>query len=321
MVKLETCGSGDGMAQKPNMKLNDVSTSRIGTDRSADNLMGPPPPYDQWVWKSMGARGISRTYNEALQGCANDCHFIAALSAAAWVGYLPADSNPKYKFYKITLSGDKYTAVLDEVSLGSDALPGYTADPNNKDPIFARPDASGETWAMLYEKAYAKWLGDRTNDKPDIGSELNGGNGFTALMNITGKTNGKEVGFSSGDALVTDLELSKTANKKIPKAAVIWTKTTIQSPLVGLYKNHVYTVLGSYYENREGKTKKPYIVLRNPYGGIISDPEPVDSAYVPEPGGIPAWNGIDLNKTNDGIFAFDLSKFSTSLFDKYGYVK
>ncbi len=98
----------------------------------------------------------SMKYDEAIQGCCDDCYFIAALSSVAWCAPQELSIYPKYYFNGV------------ETTLKTRNRP---VDADGK-PIFAQIPPSGEIWALLYEVAYAKWRGGNVFDQPDIGSSI-----------------------------------------------------------------------------------------------------------------------------------------------------
>jgi hypothetical protein len=130
------------------------------------------------TWKSTGL-GVGSTfdYYEPLQGSCNDCYFISALISVAWVKKSLLQIFPNYKFYSTTAKSWSPSFQIDD-KLGVDAA---------NQLVYART-SSGELWPCLYEKAYAMWKNNNlTNNSPNMATICGGGNGLTALQEITGK--------------------------------------------------------------------------------------------------------------------------------------
>jgi hypothetical protein len=148
---------------------------------------------------------------------------------------------------------------------------------------------------------------------------MNGGNGWQALVNITGLAGGIEYAATrTATQILQDLGLSTTVSQIMPNntAAVAWTNSS-GMPTTSLYASHTYSILGSYISG--GAT---YIVLRNPYGGQtggqIVNPEPtsgVSTANINWLG-----TGINFSNTTDGIFAYDINLFR-QYFSRYGVAR
>jgi hypothetical protein len=123
----------------------------------------------KWINTGMPVSGSSMSYLEPIQGCVNDCYFVAALASVAWAAGNKLSIFPNYQFY-----GSGWQSLSINSSLAVDAG-------NNL--VYART-SSGYIWPCLYEKAFAKWKSGQ--DQPDIKNVLNGGNPLTALQNLCG---------------------------------------------------------------------------------------------------------------------------------------
>jgi len=285
---------------------------------SCSNLIGQPNAIAKW--ELIASNGFFRvanaapTYNavkfhDPIQGHADDCHFIAALSSLAWckpdkIIKTVENGFDKFNFYDPVSKTTKSVKVTEK--LPKDAAGAL---------IFATcstASPAGESWPMVYEKAYAAWLQNVTNDLPNIAG-LGGGNPLTAVQNITGWTTVATYETATAD-IATMLKNSNVVNQTTGKS--IWPMAAwTQAGNAGakIYANHSYSILGCHFD----ANKQPdYIVMREPYGGKM--PEPIADADVVKVGN---WNGIDLTKTNppDGVFALRTAKFK-GYFWKFGYV-
>jgi Calpain family cysteine protease len=121
--------------------------------------------------------GSTFDYNEPLQGTCNDCYFIAALISVAWAKNNLLKIFPNYQFYDtVTRAWSPAFAINKQLALDSAGQL-----------VYART-RSGELWPCLYEKAYAMWKNNNlTNNNPNMATICGGGNGLTALQEITGK--------------------------------------------------------------------------------------------------------------------------------------
>ncbi|MDD1707269.1 MAG: C2 family cysteine protease [Methanoregulaceae archaeon] len=177
----------------------------------------------------------SKYYVEPIQGCVNDCYFIAALASGAWAANSKLKTHPNYRFYKTTAPagwGAWFTI--------NDDLPVDTTG----NLVYAR-SSSLYIWPCLYEKAYAVWKAGG-NQTPVIGTVLNGGNGLDALLNIFGGV------VTQGTFIFDAAAGNKTKYPSVAKAS--------NTNTIGLTKNHTYSVL---------RKTAAGIELRNPCGGAI----------------------------------------------------
>lgn len=257
------------------------------------------------AWAVPGNIRGTMNYNEAIQGCCNDCYFIAALSSVAWAAPAELDLWNTYYF-----SGQ-------QVTLGHEEVP---VDAAGK-PVFAQLPPSSERWAMLYEVAYAKWRNNAHPDKPDIAATIGaGGSGFQALKEITGYQYPANA-FLTDDPVTVDTIWGNIATGGLYLKGTYETYKTLYpsfaetraalGSITGIYSSHTYSLFGKVKDKTTGKR---YIVLRNPYAG--QKPEPTSDVIAP---GI-SFFGVALSATTDGVFALELSKFK-QYFGKYGSVR
>jgi len=264
---------------------------------------------ERWVDQGI-VIDTSMKYDEAIQGCCDDCYFIAALSSAAWCAPQELSIYPTYYF-----SGVKTTLKTRNRPVDADGKP-----------IFAQIPPSGEIWALLYEVAYAKWRGGNVSDQPDIGSSIGGGingggSGFQALKEITGWTRPANAEFT--ESQTTDqiwdkiqwvnqsIQLGRYDTYRTQYPSFAETKSTL-SGITGIYRDHTYSLLGKISDRTTGAK---YIVLRNPLAGQAPQPN-ADTLQV----GHLNFFGVILDPMiKKGAFAIEIGKFK-EYFARYGSV-
>jgi hypothetical protein len=292
-----------------------------GCDVTGANLQNLNPIIGSWADVGDLPPTPSYNYGEVLQGNINDCYFLAALSAVAWGGFNPTklSNYPNYKFYKIKTI-NPVTVETQTITLDG-ATPQHVPVDSAGKPLYAQKPSTSDIWVLLYEKAYAKFMDPLQPSNPNY-AFIDGGNGWRALISITGLTSGGEYypGTETENTILTNLGLSTATPSQTVvsnKAAVAWTKSQVM-PDTSLYASHTYSILGSYIPASGVK----YLVLRNPYGNQtgaqILNPEP--STSVSRDTINWANRGIYLNDTTDGIFAYNLADFKLN-FAKYAIVR
>ncbi|MDD1711039.1 MAG: C2 family cysteine protease [Methanoregulaceae archaeon] len=126
-------------------------------------------------WRNTGVAPGIVNFDDPRQGSCNDCYFIAALISVAFAAKASLKIYPNYRFYKTTGGYNDFAINAD---LAVDATGKL---------VYARSKNNDKTWPGLYEKAYAMWLNnDLGNNHPNMAKLCGGGNGLTALQNITG---------------------------------------------------------------------------------------------------------------------------------------
>jgi len=235
---------------------------------------------------------------DVVMGALGDCYFMAALASVAWAARARLGNYGNgYKF------GTDTTATK---------LPDKKIATLNGQPCYARVGPRNVIWPLLYERAYAIWR--KCGNPCTSMSCISGGAGIKGLEDITGWGK-KLVDLSTFDPVSTD------PAKKIPHIngiasvpAVAWTSTG--DPNNKIYGEHTYSYLGHY-----PAANPAYVVLRNPYGGLVAEPSTnvtrEDRVWYSNPRSLCQ---INFKTTNDGIFALSLSTFK-SKFNGLGYVK
>lgn len=132
---------------------------------------------DDWmdIGKAVYDLNGTKSYLEPIQGCVNDCYFMAALVSVAWAKNAKLTTHPNYQFYNGSSWDPSFSINKDLAVDTTDNL------------VYART-TSQYIWPCLYEKAYAKWKDTQHRDEPPIKTILDGGNGLAALLNICGGT-------------------------------------------------------------------------------------------------------------------------------------
>ncbi|WP_294299277.1 C2 family cysteine protease [uncultured Chryseobacterium sp.] len=245
-------------------------------------------------------------YNDPIQGAVANCYFIAAISAVAW-------SSPYTIEHKVRATGTGETDRTNAIQFftkggGKDAATRLVEVTDNTiinstgNPVYCRSNDAGEIWPAVYEKAFAKWITNVNNDKPDI-SKTAYGDPAKAVAQITDKTPYYYYTSTRNALDLFGVVRENSMSCKTINPMVAWTygsgKDYSGSNIVG---NHAYTVLGwSTFNN------KNYIILRNPWG-------------VTEPNGLNSYQGLisffdgsfwrPINMIgNDGVFALEISAF------------
>ena len=245
-------------------------------------------------------------YNDPVQGAVGNCYFIAAISAIAW-------ADPYSIQHKVRATGTGETDRTNAIQFftkggGKDAatrlveVTDNTLVNSSSNPVYCRSNDEGEIWPAVYEKAFAKWITNVNDDRPDI-SRTAFGDPAKAVAQLTNKTP-----YYYFTAPRTALDLfgvvrENSISFKTINPMVAWTygsgKDYTGSNIVG---NHAYTVLG--WSTVNGKN---YIILRNPWG-------------VTEPNGLNSYQGLisffdgsfwrPINMIgNDGVFALEINAF------------
>jgi len=266
----------------------------------------------------------SRAFNDPVQGDLPDCYFTAALSSMAFLNMIP-DNKPlpsppelpnTYLFNFFSSAGGSAQPVKITYNLPLDRA-------TNKY-RYSKSFTAGEIWVALYEKAFASWVGART-DTPDY-SKICTGDPVTALLNLTGKNTSRYSTTAYTGTQIFDIIKSKCnpATKKVLSPMVAYTYdprippippgiTYTDGTIVG---NHSYSVLGFYGDS--------YIVMRNPWGQkgagqgsgtVLGDPVGLPTGTLAS--GI--WNNINLADANDAIFGLKSDVFR-NYFKGFGWV-
>jgi len=283
----------------------------------------------------------SEVIEDAVQGCAYDCYFIAALCSVAFLNYpicpvfakIPLKDTYEIKFYYHD-GTERPVTVTHDIVLES----------TGKSPVFARPSTSNEVWAAIYEKAYGEFMllhpmstldyrGDpvyKNLPRPDI-PKFQGGNPLESLVHLTGLKytlnstyfNTKDIPNQSFAKISNAIYSTDGINGITKYPMVAWTYLNAaeanaahpDDPPISynsevFVANHSYSILGTI------KTNKNYVVLRNPYGRLWgADPNDTDlytGTWSP-----PDFKTLTLS-LDDGIFALEAGNGEThGRFERY----
>lgn len=159
------------------------------------------------------------------------------------------------------------------------------------EPVYARASDRTDIWPCLYEKAFAKWIGEgrqdnnnnNNGDRPDI-TVTHSGDPIKAMAQI----NGREPQYyrnenHSPEDMLSVVRHNCVNNRTINPMAAFTHATGRQYRGSNLVANHAYSVLGYAIVG-----DRQYIVLRNPWG-------------VTEPQGLTSYSGL-LNRLDPDMW-------------------
>lgn len=292
-------------------KLNSTINNRLITPSIKNIIYGQviangwTPAGTSWSDRGNFFNDVTE-YNDPIQGAIGNCYFIAAISAIAWAA-------PYTIEHKVRATGTGETDRTNAIQFftkggGKDAATRLVEVTDNtiinasNNPVYCRSNDAGEIWPAVYEKAFAKWITNTNDDKPDI-SQTAYGDPAKAAAQLTNKTPYYYYTSSRTGLDLFGIVRENSMSYKTFNPMVAWTygsgKDYTGSNIVG---NHAYTVLGwSTFNN------KNYIILRNPWG-------------VTEPNGLNSYQGLisffdgsfwrPINMIgNDGVFALEINSF------------
>jgi hypothetical protein len=194
------------------------------------------------------------------QGDLGDCWFLASLGAIAqsdpeWIGRHIRDNGDGT--YTVTLYDRQGDGDYEPVEITVDGDFPVDAD---GDPVYSQAASGNETWAMIYEKAFAQWKGGY--------SDIEGGWGDDGMEAIYGREfDSLDPGDMSDDDLVWQLNQDPvTVGTKNPARLGDWVLPWDRDLVdefddLNVVDSHVYTVKGTF--ERDGQT---YVDLYNPWG-------------------------------------------------------
>ncbi|MEA1850065.1 C2 family cysteine protease [Chryseobacterium sp. MHB01] len=292
-------------------KLNSTINNRLITPSIKNIIYGQviangwTPAGTSWSDRGNFFNDVTE-YNDPIQGAIGNCYFIAAISAIAWAA-------PYTIEHKVRATGTGETDRTNAIQFftkggGKDAATRLVEVTDNtiinasNNLVYCRSNDAGEIWPAVYEKAFAKWITNANDDKPDI-SQTAYGDPAKAVAQLTNKTPYYYYTSSRTGLDLFGIVRENSMSYKTFNPMVAWTygsgKDYTGSNIVG---NHAYTVLGwSTFNN------KNYIILRNPWG-------------VTEPNGLNSYQGLisffdgsfwrPINMIgNDGVFALEINSF------------
>jgi hypothetical protein len=284
----------------------------------------------------------SRVYNDPVQGDLPDCYFIAALSSLAFLKMIPDKQLDTSGYYSFTFYNPPAEAPVPTAPVKITLK--HPLDSSGKY-HYSKSITKGEIWIAMYEKAFASWVGSKT-DTPDY-SKICQGDPMLALMNMTGwkyksyiktdadpdpvtssATRYATQDFSDGTKIYTKIKNACNSAgpyyiAKFPMVAYTHDPRILPAPSGGyppytdatIVGNHAYSVLGVFPND--------YIVMRNPWGQRGAGPGMGD----PDPTGLPAdalasgtwYGGFNLADSSDAVFGLKASVFRT-YFKGFGWV-
>jgi hypothetical protein len=260
---------------------------------------------------------------DPVQGALGDCYFIAALSSVAWAR--------TYVIAQRARATDAAGAFVDMIEFFGSA--GWAKvevteqiplrSPGNSY-IYCRSSDPGEIWPAVYEKAYAKWRTNDTDDRPNY-APIAGGDPVGAARQLTGLTAYYFWCKAMTPSAIYQKVRENSISMKTFNPMVAWTYPSgdaspdkVNYTNATLVANHAYSIVGWQYLNGQG-----YVVLRNPWGTHEATMNVAGGTWVswdaPYYGGPGFWRPISF-ATNDGVFALRVDTFK-SYFAGLGVVK
>jgi hypothetical protein len=261
-------------------------------------------------------------YFDPVQGALGDCGLISALSSVAWT--LPytfahrsrATGTDNQRFNNQFRFTEPSNGVVTLVE-ATERIPVWSGTTS---PLYARSSEAGESWPAQLEKAYAMWLSQTTNDRPNM-TALDGTvwpDVATAVLTVRQPQRTWTAGQTT--AAITTLVKSHCVNGRTVDPMTAWTYPTepdgVHYADANIIANHAYSVLGwvrgATLARSRGSVIAPligsadYVVLRNPWGRT----EPVAGPLVSSVSlrDIGFTRTVDLT-VNDGVFALAFGTF------------
>ncbi|MBD8082877.1 C2 family cysteine protease [Chryseobacterium caseinilyticum] len=292
-------------------KLNNTITNTMVSPVIKDIVFGSPNINLGWtpancLWSDRGNFFNDVTeFNDPIQGAVGNCYFISAIAALAW-------ATPYAIEHKVRATGTGETQRVNAIQFytkggGKDApsklieVTDSTIITTSNNPVYCRSNDAGEIWPAVYEKAFAKWINQTGDDKPDI-TKTAYGDPVKAIAQLNNKTPlYYYTNTRTADQLYGIVRENSMSMKTI-NPMVAWTYGSGNYSGSNIVANHAYTILGWAFVNN-----KSYIILRNPWG-------------VTEPNGLNSYQGLisffdnsfwrPINMIgNDGVFALEINAF------------
>ena len=276
---------------------------------------GWTPPNCSWADKGNFFNDVTE-YNDPVQGSVGNCYFISAIAALAW-------ATPYAIEHKVRATGTAETDRVNAIQFfskggGKDApsklieVTDNTIVNSYNNPVYCRSKDAGEIWPAVYEKAFAKWINQTNDDKPDI-TRTAYGDPVKAIAQLNNKTPFYYYTNTRTAQQLYSIVRENSMSMKTINPMVAWTYGSGNYSGSNIVANHAYTILGWALVNN-----KSYIILRNPWG-------------VTEPNGLNSYQGLisffdnsfwrPINMIgNDGVFALEINAFKT-YFEGMGVAK
>ena len=267
---------------------------------------GWTPPNTSW---SVVGRFFAEAaeHSDPVQGAVGNCYLIAALSSVAWS--LPYTISHRAR--PTGTSQPEYTNAVSLHDIGGEhhieVTSAILVSNATGRPIFARSSEADETWPAIYEKAYAKWSGITTDDRPNVAATA-GGSPFVAIEHLTGHPEWHVDTTTMTANEIWDEVRARSSGRRTfsPMAACTMSEMLLAAQGLtyagtGIVPGHAYSILG--WDYHQGAK---YIILRNPWGlheaRIGVHPGTVQFYDVSW------WRNVDLVAA-DGIFGLDVDTF------------
>jgi hypothetical protein len=252
-----------------------------------------------------GEFGIPDVRDPAQGTVLKNCSLIASLASMAWKKKISTQKFPcKFTFYD--LNNLNPTTVYSDNYL-----------PN---PAHAKSDTS-KIWPQVYEKAYYQYLDGCTaaTGRPDYCKYTGWQSPVTLLTQLMGmRPYQKNCYNANSDTIFTEIDNwcvncnPVNTNRTIKTPAVAWTNSAGgQYAETTIAVQHSYSLLGlAGKKDASGNWTDKYIVLRNPIGKRIGDPDiPPATPNLPKEYFLTTtWCNINFSD-DDGVFALRADQF------------
>ncbi|KQT22428.1 hypothetical protein ASG31_03650 [Chryseobacterium sp. Leaf404] len=310
-VKTARLDKGDVKVVLNVPKLNNTITNTTISPVIKDFVFGTLNANAGWtpancLWSDRGNFFNDVTeFNDPVQGAVGNCYFISAIAALAW-------ATPYAIEHKVRATGTGETQRVNAIQFytkggGKDApsklieVTDSTIITTSNNPVYCRSNDTGEIWPAVYEKAFAKWINQTADDKPDI-TKTAYGDPVKAIAQLNNKTPLYYYTNSRTADQLYGIVRENSMSMKTINPMVAWTYGSGDYSGSNIVANHAYTILGWAFVNN-----KSYIILRNPWG-------------VTEPNGLNSYQGLisffdssfwrPINMIgNDGVFALEINAF------------
>ncbi|KAI1129112.1 hypothetical protein F5Y10DRAFT_276947 [Nemania abortiva] len=255
-----------------------------------------------------------RKFDDPIQGATANSWFVAALFSVYWAdpALINRNTNMQVRMHHRSGAGagddegrqqHRFSAKFYDQGGRNNSKTqvvevDYRVPVNNssEDFVYCRSSDGMALWPSLYEKAFAKWIGNGNNDNPNRHKSIgpaSGGSSSSQHVDITqthngdpvkamAQLNGREPQYYFTDkhdaADLIGLVRGCSVNHRTICPMVAWTHASDSGTYRGcnLVANHAYSVLGW---SSVGQGDKQYVIVRNPWG-------------VTEPHGLTSYPGI-----------------------------
>ncbi|CAJ2502537.1 Uu.00g099310.m01.CDS01 [Anthostomella pinea] len=310
----------------PNSSWRDVREALL---QNRHNSMSRHPinamnSFHDFGWEAQGRHHHMRMFDDPVQGAAANSWFIAALFSVFWADptvinrsaaglheqMRRGNDEQQQLHIKFHDKGGRNNAKTSVVRVD------YEVPVNNSssDPVYCRSSDGFAVWPSLYEKAFAKWITNNSNNSDsehhsehiDI-TQTHHGDPVKAMAQLNGRSPHYYFTHKHSGPELVGLVRANSVNHRTITPMVAWTHATGRDFTyrgANMVANHAYSVLGW---SSTGQGEKQYIIIRNPWG-------------VTEPHGVTSYPGL-LDRVEpeywrpaacvdrDGLYALEVTAF------------